>query len=105
MRCLPSTTMPPPTPVPQKTPRKDEKSAAGPEAALGVDRDVDVVADHHRPAELVGERRPERVGRVPTVDVRDLQDRAGGRVDRARGADADPLETHRLHPGFLERRP
>ena len=45
---LPSSTMPPPTPVPQKTPSIELYSRAAPEAGLGVGRDLDVVAERDR---------------------------------------------------------
>ena len=63
--------------------------ATGAEAVLGLDRDVDVVSDPDGPAELLGERRPERERRVPALDVRHLEHAARLGVDRARSADAD----------------
>ena len=48
------------------------EAPAGAETALGLDRDVDVVADEHRSRELVLEHLPERIGVVPPVDVGDL---------------------------------
>ena len=100
----PSITMPPPTPgAPEHTEERVEP-ATGAEAMLGVDRDVDVVADPHGPAELRGERRPEREGSIPAFDVRDLEHGARLGVDRPGRADADPGDPHRLDAGVVERR-
>ena len=68
----------PDTGAPEDTEERVE-APAGPEPALGLDGDVHVVPDRHRAPELLGERRPERVGSIPPLDVRDLEDGARSR--------------------------
>ena len=87
-----------PTPdagAPEDTEERIE-SPAGAEATLGLDGDVDVVPDRHGPPELLGERGAERVWHIPPLDVRHLDDGPGLDVDRARRADTDGGEAHRL---------
>ena len=61
---LPSSTMPPPTPVPQKTPSSERIAAPGAELELGVGRDLHVVAERDRRAERSPAAR-RRAGRCP----------------------------------------
>jgi hypothetical protein len=59
-------------------------------APLRLDGHGDVVAERHRAPERGGERRAEGERLVPAGDVGGVEQDAGGGVDAARRADADP---------------
>ena len=88
----PSSTTPPPTPVPQKTPEQRAERAPGAERDLGVGGDLHVVAERDARAEPVGERVAQLEGALPAGDVDDLRDGAELVLDGPGRADADAVE-------------
>src|SRR5262249_34878394 len=64
----------------------------GAEVKLPVDRDVDVVVEVDGRADETGQGGAERERRLPVGEVASVLDRARGRVDCSRRADADAFE-------------
>ena len=92
---LPSSTMPPPTPVPQKTPRTESRVAGGAELELRVGRDLDVVAE--RPAAPRPPASSCRAGRcLPVAEVAHVGD--GARVASSTSP-GEPTPTPASAPG------
>ena len=69
MSCRPSITMPPPTPVPQKTPRNESKPRPAPKRCSASTATLTSLPIRHGPPELGGERRPERERRRPSPSM------------------------------------
>ena len=95
---LPSSTMPPPTPVPQNTPSSELYGAADAEGELGVGGHLNVVAERHRRAARLLERGADVEAALPAGQVAGAGDGPGPVVDLAGRADADPVERRRSRP-------
>ena len=104
VQALPFRTRPPPTPVPQKTPRIELVRLAGAQPELGHRPDPHVVAEVHGRADLVPEVRADRHRCLPVRDdVARARDGSRLGVDRARRPDAHAVERGRLDAGGLGR--
>ena len=99
----PSSTMPPPTPVPQNTPSIERNGLRRAELELGLGGDVDVVGERDRRAERRLELLRQRVRALPVGQVARARDGARVVVDDAGRADADRGELARRDPALGQR--